>query len=121
LPFPLPFAPLVTVIHDAPLTDVQVHPVATDTATVPVLDPEAIDRSVGEIDGSQLTVKVNWFDTVLAADPPHPTAETRASYVTPPGGSVLVNAEKFTRIFPSVPGVGFPRLIDWIAVLPPTV
>jgi hypothetical protein len=48
-PFPLPLEPLVTVIHDAELTAVQLQPAAALTETEPVRAPEPTDRLVGEI------------------------------------------------------------------------
>ena len=51
MPSPLPVAPAVTVIHDALLAAVQLHPVAAVTAIVPV--PLAADgfADVGAIVG----------------------------------------------------------------------
>jgi hypothetical protein len=56
LPFPLPFAPAVTVIHGALLTAVHAHDPAfavTDTVAAP---PAAVgELAVGEIDKAQTT------------------------------------------------------------------
>jgi hypothetical protein len=46
-PLPLPLAPDVTVIHDAPLLAVQAQPVAEVTAKLPDPPPAATDPLVG--------------------------------------------------------------------------
>jgi hypothetical protein len=53
-PLPEPVAPLLTVIHGALLTAVQLQPVATVTSLPPVAAADVNDRLVGEIDGEQL-------------------------------------------------------------------
>jgi hypothetical protein len=49
-PFPLPFAPDVTVIQDAELDAVQLHPEVVVTATMPVFAVAATDVPLGEIE-----------------------------------------------------------------------
>jgi hypothetical protein len=69
VPLPLPLAPLVIVIHDAPLDAVQLHPVATVTATVPVDAVAPTDALVGEIDGVQVRpacVTANVFAAIVS-------------------------------------------------------
>ena len=46
-PLPLPLAPEVTVIHDAPLLAVHAQPVAEETLKVPDPPPAATDPLVG--------------------------------------------------------------------------
>jgi hypothetical protein len=52
-PFPEPGVPLVTVIHAALLTAVQLHPVAAVTVLLPPAADAVNDCVVGEIDGEQ--------------------------------------------------------------------
>ena len=49
------------------------------------------------------------MDTRLVAAPPGPNAATRASYITPDVKGEIME-RKFTLIFPSACGEGFPRL-----------
>jgi hypothetical protein len=49
VPFPLPSVPLVTVIHEALLVAVQVHPACEVTVIAPDAAPAAIVAPVGEI------------------------------------------------------------------------
>lgn len=56
VPEPVPLAPLVTVTHDTPLTDVQPHPDVVVTATEPVPPDAATDWLVGEIVKAQTVV-----------------------------------------------------------------
>lgn len=67
------------VSHEALLTAVHVQPVPAETLTAPLPAEDAIDWLVGEITGAQTAVNVNVFESVLSADPPGPTADTRAS------------------------------------------
>ena len=110
VPLSVPEAPLVIVNHAALLTEVQLHPVAILTATLPLPAADENDWLVGVIEGLQVNEKANVFDTSLADEPPGPTADTRASYTTPGTGAGFRSDTNATRIFPSASGAGFPRL-----------
>lgn len=109
VPLPEPLDPLETAIHEALLAAVHAQPVPAVTVTLPVVAVAATDRFDGEIDGEQGTEYENAFDSVLAFDPPGPTAVTRASNVTPGVGGTVSSGRKSTRITPVVPGLGLPR------------
>ncbi len=53
VPFPLPLAPLVTVIHEALLVAVHAHPAPAVTVVDPVPPPTATDWLVGESEYEQ--------------------------------------------------------------------
>lgn len=50
MPFPVPLAPAVIVIHDVPLFAVHAQPEPVATATVPLLAPAPTDVLVGEME-----------------------------------------------------------------------
>jgi hypothetical protein len=114
-PEPDPFEPAVIVNHVALLFAVHVQPPAAVTETCPV---DATDPSDAEADprlkvqAVDPAVVVNPFDGLLGDDPPGPTANTRASYVTPLGGHVVTSELRLTVIVPEPSGVGLPRLYD---------
>jgi hypothetical protein len=97
LPLPEPFAPLVTVIHDALLVACQLQPdIAADTPIV-VLPPAApIETLVGLIPNAQSYLKV--FDGVLSPRPPGPTAATDACRSWPGIGGELSMLKKSTEM-----------------------
>jgi hypothetical protein len=73
-PLPVPLAPLVTVIHEAPLTAFQPHVAVTPTEPVVAAAP-----TLDELDASvdiHVVVSSNVLLRALSADPPAPTAET---------------------------------------------
>jgi hypothetical protein len=116
---PVPVAPVLIVIHVAPLVAVQAQPSPAVTVTLEVPPAAPIERvdgdTVGEAHGA-LYAKV--FDRSLIATPPGPLAPTRASYITPEE-SGFSSATKSTRISPSGPGSGLPRVTCCIALVPP--
>jgi hypothetical protein len=64
--------------------------------------------------------KTNAFDRALSPVPPGPTALTRASYVVlAVNGQAVTVLARSTRIRPSAPGAGFPRLVVWNGLLAP--
>jgi hypothetical protein len=110
LPFPDPPVAPVSAIHDALVSALQAHDAPAVTLTLPLPAPCPTDAEPGEIVGEQAgSAKENWLERVLPADPPGPTAVTRASNVTPGVGTTLSSARKSTRITPLAFGVGFPR------------
>jgi hypothetical protein len=108
-PLPAPFAPAVTVSHDALLEAVQAQPVAAVTLTLPVPAVPPSDTLVGEIAALQGEEKEKVFDSVLRAVIVWPTAATRPSDTVPAGGQGVSSDVKSTRIFPSDCGAGLPR------------
>src|SRR5215211_863208 len=110
-PLSVPEAPLVIVNHEALLSAVHGHPVPVLRDTVPVAADDENVWLAGVIDGLQLTENENVFETPLATVPPGPTADTRASYTTPPTGAGFSSDTNWTRILPSGSGAGLPRLI----------
>jgi hypothetical protein len=106
---PLALAPFVIVSQDALLEDVHVQPAGLVTLTLPLPAVAAAvmlpaDNAV--VHGGETW---NWFEARLVADPPGPAAATRASYMTPAVSGEIMD-KKFTLIFPSLCGEGFPRL-----------
>lgn len=77
VPFPVTLAPLVTVIHDAPLS--AIHPHAAVTPTEPLVDHGPTFWELADSDAVQVVVSSNVFERTLSDDPPGPTAETTAS------------------------------------------
>ena len=78
------------------------------SAIVPVLVDADTVRLVGEIEGVHTGENANVFEAVLAAVPPGPIAETRASYVTFGAGALGSKGRKSTRIMLLAFGVGLP-------------
>ena len=121
-PEPDPFEPAVIVNHVALLCAVHVQPLAAVTETCPV---DATDPSDAEVDprlkvqAVDPPVVVNPFDGLLDDDPPGPTANTRASYVTPLGGHVVTSDVRLTVNVPEASGVGLSRLYDTSGTVPP--
>ena len=89
--------------------DVHVQPDGLVTFTLPLPALAAVDRVFAESAVVQGAEYWNWFETRLVPVPPGPEAATRASYMTP-GVSGDIKGRKFTLIFPSDWGEGFPRL-----------
>lgn len=108
MPFPVPLAPAVTVIHDTLLTAVQAQPLPVVTVTLPdpPLDPKLCD--VGAAPYVQGEVKPNVLDSALGLPPPGPTDETSATYTVPGTGHPAKMDLKSTVIVPVESGVGFP-------------
>jgi hypothetical protein len=79
VPEPVPAAPVLTVIHAALLTAVQVHPVPAVTVLLPLPPAATIDCDVGEMVGAHGALNANVFDRALGELPPGPTADTTAS------------------------------------------
>jgi hypothetical protein len=119
VPFAVPDAPPVTVIHDALLTAVHAQPVPAVTVALPVPPPEAIDSVVGEIVGVQGAVKEKVLDGRLVPVPPGPIAAIRASYTTPAVSCPDNSETKSSRILPSTSRAGLPRLIVCTGCVPP--
>lgn len=65
MPFPVPVAPPVIVIHDTMLDAVRVHPGAAVTVSVPVPAPPPTEALRGEMVAAHEAVKANWLETVL--------------------------------------------------------
>jgi hypothetical protein len=79
VPFPVPAAPAVTVIHAALLTAVHTQPAGALTV-VPAVPPAAVsDWLAGEMVGAHGAVNENVFERALGAVPPGPTALTTVS------------------------------------------
>ena len=79
VPFPVPAAPAVTVIHAALLTAVHTQPAAALTV-VPAVPPAAgSDWLVGEIVGAHGALNENVFERAVGPAPPGPTALTTVS------------------------------------------
>ena len=110
VPLPLPLVAPLSVTQPALETADHVHPVPAVTPTLPVAAPEPTDCPVALSEGEQAPWNENPFDSVLAVEPPGPTAETRASKTTPGVGTLCRSGRKSTRITPAV-GAGLPRSI----------
>jgi hypothetical protein len=108
------------VIQAALLAVVHAQPPPADTVTLAEPPPAVKDCVAGEMEGAQGAENSNGFETELTALPPGPTADTRASYTTPGAGGVDIRLRKLTRIRPSVPGDGLPRLTLSNGVVAPT-
>ena len=80
----------------------------TVTPTLPDPAAAATDALLLASEDPQVSPIENWFEGRLSADPPGPTAVTRASYVTPGGGHVVTTELKVTVIVFDPSGVGFP-------------
>jgi hypothetical protein len=79
VPDPVPAAPVLTVIHAALLTAVQVHPVPALTVLLPLPPAAETDCDVGEMVGAHGALNAKVFDRALGALPPGPTADTTDS------------------------------------------
>ena len=120
VPLPLPDAPEVIVIQEAPLVADQPHPAIPLTATLPVDAAPLTDTLVGEMEELQVDENANVLDSVLRPDPNGPTAVTRASYTVPAAGHGDSRVVKSTRILPSVCGAGLLRLTTRAGCVAPT-
>jgi hypothetical protein len=103
----------VTVIHDALLTPVQPHPVATVTVTLPVPPVDVRLCDVGDTLNEHVGAKLNVFDKGLAELPPGPTAATSATYTVPGTGQPTNTDVRSTWMRPSELGAGFPNDTVW--------
>ncbi len=110
VPLPEPLAPAETVSQAALLVAVHGQPEPAVTATAPVAVVAGTACPAVAIDAVQAAEKPNGFESPLSLLPVGPIAETRASYTTPADGSPLRRLMKLTRILPSGPGAGLPRL-----------
>jgi hypothetical protein len=79
VPLPEPLAPPVTVIQLALLAAVHAHPAPMVTPTLPLPAAAATEDVLLASVDPQLRPIENWFEGRLSADPPGPTAVTRAS------------------------------------------
>jgi hypothetical protein len=120
VPLPVPDAPLVRVIHPALLTALHAQAAATVTVTLPVAAPAGTVRLVGEMFGAHGAEYENWFELLLSTLPPGPTADTRASKLTPGVGCTGSKGRKSTRITPAPFGAGLPRFTVANGVAVPT-
>ena len=118
-PLPLPVAPELTTNQPALLAAVHAQPADADTTTVPVVDEGPTDTLTGARDAPHWAVKRNVFEGMLADPPSGPMATTRASCTTPGAGHDPSSGVKFTLIFPSGWGAGFPRLTTCTGCAPP--
>src|SRR5690606_9273803 len=112
MPVPAPLAPGVIVMHAAMLSPVHAHSFASITAALPVPPCTGTDMTDAFRCGEHGDENEKVFDRSLAALPPGPTADTRASYSAPGAGRGTNRSTKSTRIFPSGAGFGFPRFTD---------
>jgi hypothetical protein len=119
LPEPLP--PDVTVIHPLLLEAVHEQPESDVTPTDPVVADALTDLDAGDVEYVQVGVPpiVKVFEGELAADPPGPTAVTRASYV-PAAGHVVTIVDRSTVITLLASGAGLPSAYVCTGVLWPT-
>jgi hypothetical protein len=118
VPLPVPLVAPDSVTQPAFETADHVQPDPAVTPTLPVEAPATTDCAVGLIVGAHGAWRENPFETELAAEPPGPTAVTRASKTTPVG-MVCRNWSRSTRMIPPL-GVGLPRSVVADATDEPT-